>query len=146
MLEIFHNDLAALVGSAGWKLDWPDDIFSQYASFGIYKNGWNKYRIGCEFADRNLRDLGCGVYKLDEKHPDLGLDIEQINNEMQKPGKVDVWWPWIYKGAFHKEWLNNIDPWLEIQSKELPKEILATLLKLAGLVETVINQKEGITS
>ena len=145
LLEVFHADLAALVEADGWKLEWPADIYSEYAQFGIYKDGWEKYRIGCEFAAKNLRDLCCGVIKLEENYPDLGLNIENINMAMNQPGKEDSWWPGQYKGAFHGDWWNNVEPWLEIQSKVLPKEICATLLKLAGLVEKVINEKEGIT-
>ena len=142
-----RKDIKVLAQAAGWELDWSEDLnlYAPYAGFGIHRQWWKNYRIGCQFAGRNLRDLCCGVYKLDETYPNLGLNVKLINEEMNKSGHFDpAWWPWQFKRAFDADWDERVEPWLEIQSGEMPNKIFATLIQLAELVDTAINANESM--
>lgn len=127
----------------------PDKDFNYWTKskpIRFQKPSWKNYALAISFDKTQCIALYWGIRKEDDKIRDLpeAEDTQKhLNDILKKPGFKDGRWPWLCSfNSPYFDWFKNIEPWLDIQSGEMAKMIVAEIAELAHAAEAIIDEAE----
>ncbi len=130
LLESLKKDLEVQLSNSGLDLQllWEVNNFDKYDGLSFKKNSWNNISIAFEFQNTELNELLYGIKRNKKMGNNNLLSIDNYFGV----GSNSEWWLWFnyYEGSYRR-WNESINPWLDIKSGAMAKDIFAKAVDLS---------------